>query len=84
METQNESAEQQWIAKYRAAVNEIPAEQRGLAKIRATLRAAWCKAISPANRSVDQGPLNTESQAGAVPLNLPASDLRKHPIASQP
>lgn len=64
METQNENAEHEWIAKYRAAVNEIPAQQRGLAKIRATLRSAWRKAISPLNRGVDRGPLKTESQAG--------------------
>ena len=64
METQNENAEHEWIAKYRAAVSEIPAKQRGLAKIRASLWAAWRKAISSVNRSVDQGPLNIGSQAG--------------------
>ena len=64
METQNENAEHEWIAKYRAAVSEIPAEQRGLAKIRATLAAAWRKAISRVKRSIDQGPRNTQSQAG--------------------
>lgn len=63
METQNENAEHKWIAKYRAAVNEIPANQRGLDKIRATLKAAWRKAISRINCSLDQGPLNTELQA---------------------
>ncbi len=64
METQNENAEHEWIAKYRAAVNDIPAKQRGLAKIGATLKAAWRKAISPLNRSVNRRPLNIKSQAG--------------------
>jgi len=77
VETQNESSEHEWIAKYRAAVNEIPEKQRGLAKIRATLRAAWRKAISPVNRSVDQGPLNTESQAGRSSVKRSGLRLEK-------
>jgi hypothetical protein len=77
VETQNKNAEHEWIAKYRAAVSEIPAKQRGLAKIRATLGAAWRKAVSPINRSVDQEPLNTESQAGRSSVKTSGLRLEK-------
>lgn len=64
METQNQSAEQEWIAKYRAAVNEIPTtKQRPLDKIRAALGAAWRKVVSR-DRGVDKRLLNTESRTG--------------------
>jgi hypothetical protein len=82
VETQNENAEHEWMAKYRAAVNETPAKQQGLDKIRATLKAAWRKAISRVNSSVDQGPLNAVSQAGRSSIQR-ASGLRKQPAAGR-
>lgn len=41
-----ESAEELWIAKYRAAMDAIPLQQSRLAKMRALLDAAWQAVVS--------------------------------------
>jgi hypothetical protein len=46
VQIQNENVEQEWIAKYRAALDEIPTKQPPLARVRAALETAWRTAIS--------------------------------------
>ena len=64
MEIQRENAEQEWIAKYRAAVNEIPRTQPRLTKIRAALETAWRTAISHLGHTIDEQPQIAKSQSG--------------------
>ena len=65
MEIQNENAEQEWIAKYRAALDEIPTKQPPLAKIRAALETAWRTAISHVGHA-DNKPHNKQRPDGEL------------------
>jgi hypothetical protein len=70
VEIQNENAEQEWIAKYRAALDEIPTKHRPLAKIRAALEAAWRTAISHVGHSDIKGDNKQRSDAEVQPGQL--------------
>lgn len=64
MEIQNEKAEQEWIAKYRAAVNGVPSRRSQFAKLRAVLGRAWRSAISRVG--LTPGKPNEKRKANAV------------------
>jgi hypothetical protein len=73
VEIQNENAEQEWIAKYRAAANEAMLREQPAGRIRAALGTVWHRAISAVNRTV-QRPRKAESRPRGVPVKR--SELR--------
>jgi hypothetical protein len=67
VEIQNENAEQEWIAKYRAALDESPTKQPPLAKIRAALETAWRTAISRVGHADNKQSPDAKLQPGQLP-----------------
>ena len=64
--TERDNAESEWIAKYRAALNETAIPQSWLARIRAALKSALHMIISHSGETANNGPMFFRESRGEL------------------